>query len=153
MNKKTIFPMLAYRLPYGKFLKTEWETLEFIRDAGINLIVISPMNTANSLGDAYSDYPPVWQWLESYDFASLDRQFEDVLCHHPHARFLVTIDLNSPLWLARRPEQNADSFCQLSHCSLHREWKELTTRYLNAFLDHCETCRADQIEEIGRAHV
>ena len=90
-------PMLAYRLPYGKFLRREWETLEFMREAGINLVCISPMNTVNSVGDPYSDYSLIWKWDEVYDFGVLDRQIEEVLAHHPAARFLVTVDLNTPL--------------------------------------------------------
>lgn len=108
MIEKMLSPFLAYRLPYGKFLHQEWETLEFMRDAGIEWISISPMNTVNSVGDAYSDYPLIWKWDSVYDFRVLDAQMEDVLSHHPSARFLVTVDLNSPLWLSRR--LSVDSF-------------------------------------------
>ena len=129
--------MLLYRLPYGKFLHTEWETLEFMRDAGIDLIEISPMNTANSLGEPYSDYPLIWKREHLYDFDLLDRQFEELLSHHPSARFITTVDLNSPLWLTR--ELSMDSFYNLSDCHYHKQWKELTMNYLYAFLDHCES--------------
>ncbi len=137
-------PFLAYRLPYGKFLHQEWETLEFMRDAGIELISILPMNTINSVGDAYSDYPLIWKWDSVYDFRVLDRQMEDVLIHHPSARFLVTVDLNSPVWLARR--LSMDSFYEVSNCSLHKVWKQLTFGYLNAFLNHTESRWNDRIE-------
>lgn len=137
-------PMLAYRLPYGKFLRREWETLEFMREAGINLVCISPMNTVNSVGDPYSDYSLIWKWDEVYDFGVLDRQIEEVLAHHPAARFLVTVDLNTPLWLARR--LSLDSFYRLTDCILHPQWKPLTEAYLIAFLDHCERKWGDRIE-------
>ncbi len=137
-------PFLAYRLPYGKFLHQEWETLEFMRDAGIELVSISPMNTVNSVGDAYSDYPLIWKWDTVYDFSVLDRQMEDVLVHHPSARFLVTVDLNSPIWLARR--LSIDSFYEVSNCSLHKEWKTLTLGYLDAFLNYTESRRGSRIE-------
>ena len=137
-------PMLAYRLPYGKFLRREWETLEFMREAGINLVCISPMNTVNSVGDPYSDYPLIWKWDEVYDFGVLDRQIEEALAHHPAARFLVTVDLNTPLWLARR--LSLDSFYRLTDCILHPQWKPLTDAYLIAFLDHCERKWGDRIE-------
>lgn len=137
MIEKMLSPFLAYRLPYGKFLHQEWETLEFMRDAGIEWISISPMNTVNSVGDAYSDYPLIWKWDSVYDFRVLDAQMEDVLSHHPSARFLVTVDLNSPLWLSRR--LSVDSFYEVSNCSLHKEWKQLTLGYLDAFLRYGES--------------
>lgn len=136
-SRNTGDPVLAYRLPYGVFLHSEWETLRFMAKAGIDQVVVSPMNTDNSLGEAYSGYPPIWKWDRAYDFAILDRQLEDVLANQASAHFWIVVDLNSPRWLARR--QSMDSFYQLSHCSLHKEWKEITTDYLAAFLDHCET--------------
>lgn len=137
-------PILAYRLPYGKFLHREWETLEFMRDAGIELVTISPMNTINSVGDPYSDYPLIWRWDGVYDFDVLDRQVEEVLAHHSAARFIVTVDLNSPVWLARK--FSMDSFYEVSTCSLHREWKQLTLAYLDVFLKHCESRWGGRIE-------
>ncbi len=136
--------MLAYRLPYGKFLHTEWETLELMKQSGIDLVCVSPMNTVNALGEPYSDYPLIWKWDHAYDFSVLDRQLEEVLSHHPAARFLVTVDLNSPLWLARR--LSLDSFYRLTDCVLHPEWKTLTTEYLENFLDHCEQRWGARIE-------
>lgn len=137
MIPKMMTPVLAYRLPYGKFLHTEWETLEFMRDAGVDLVCVSPMNTINSVGDPYSDYPLIWKWDEVYDFSVLNRQLEDVLMHHPSARFIVVVDLNSPIWLARR--LSLDSFYEVSNCSLHHEWKRLTLAYLKAFLEYNES--------------
>ncbi len=135
--------MMMYRLPYGKFLFEDTEALEHMKEAGVNLVSISPMHTTHSLGDCYSPYPPTWLWDETYDFSSLDRQIEDVLSKHPDAKIVSAIDLNSPLWLAKR--LNLDSFCSLTACSLEPKWMELTTKYLHAFLDYTETKYADRI--------
>lgn len=140
MEKKmnsTAENFMLYRLPYGKFLKEDTEALETMRDAGIDLVSISPMHTANAFGEPYSVYPPIWKYDENYDFSSLDRHISDVWKIHPKARFVCAIDLNSPLWLARR--LSLDSFYSLNACSLHPEWMSLTTKYLNAFLDYAET--------------
>lgn len=136
-------PRMIYRLPYGKFLKQDTEALKTMREAGINLVSISPMNTTNAFGEPYCIYPPIWQYDESYDFSSLDQHIADVLEFHPDARFFCAVDLNSPLWLARR--FSLDSFYSLSASSLHSEWRDLTTKYLTAFLNYTETHYRDRM--------
>lgn len=143
MNHLTEPPWMIYRLPYGKFLKQDTEALETMKKAGIDLVAISPMNTANAFGEPYSIYPPIWNFDDSYDFTSLDQHIADVLTIHPNARFFCAIDLNSPLWLARR--FSLDSFHSLTACSLHPEWLDLTTRYLNAFLEYTERRYPDRM--------
>ena len=129
--------LFAYRLPYGKHRKKDIDTLKFMADAGVDLISISPMNTADSLGNLYSDAPLIWQAENVYDFGSLDAQFEEVLSVHPKARFICTVDLNTPLWFARALSE--DSFYSLSNLALNRKWKDATTTYLHHFLEHCES--------------
>ncbi|WP_288560795.1 hypothetical protein [uncultured Victivallis sp.] len=136
--------MLAYRLPYGPHLHNNWKTLEFMCDAGIDLVAISPMNTINSVGMPYSDYPLIWQWFGIYDFETLDLQLQEVLEHHPTARFILTVDLSSPIWLARH--ESMDSFYELGNCSLNGEWKYHTTNYCRAFLEYCEAHWGNRIE-------
>lgn len=135
--------LMIYRLPYGKFLKKDTEALKTMKEAGINLVSISPMNTTNAFGEPYSIYPPIWNYDESYDFSSLDQHIADVLELHPNARFFCAVDLNSPLWLARR--FSLDSFYSLTACSLLPEWRNLTTKYLNAFLEYTESRYPDRM--------
>ncbi len=129
--------MFAYRLPYSKNIHSDWETLEFMRDIGVDVIVLSPMNTRSASGVPYSDYPPIWRHDEAYDYSTLDTQIGDILSRHPKARLLSMIDLNSPEWLARR--YRADSFNQLTELAVNPEWRRLTLAYLKAFVNHCET--------------
>lgn len=136
-------PLMLYRLPYGKFLKQDEEALITMRNAGINLVSISPMNTTNAFGEPYCIYPPIWKYDESYDFSSLDQHIADVLKFNPDARFFCGIDLNSPQWLARR--LSLDSFYSPISCYLHPEWLKLTTGYLNAFLDYTESHYPDRM--------
>ena len=136
-------PLFAFRPPYGPHLNADWETLDFMSDIGIDAVCVSPMNTTNSLGEPYTNYPNVWRYDDTYDFALVDRQFRDILRHCPNARLIVLVDLNSPLWLARR--LSIDSFYDVSSCSLHPEWRRQVTAYLHAFLDHCETTWPDRI--------
>ena len=69
MKSDRMEPWMIYRLPYGKFLKQDTEALKTMREAGINLVSISPMNTTNAFGEPYCIYPPIWQYDESYDFS------------------------------------------------------------------------------------
>jgi hypothetical protein len=136
-------PVFAYRPPYGKHLFEDMAALATARDAGIDIVCLSPMNTCNSLGDPYSPYPQIWNWLDSYDFTVLEQQINDVLAVNPRARFITVVDLNSPLWLARH--LSLDSFYEISNCSLSKEWKKASSDYLSAFLDYCEKHHAERM--------
>ncbi len=136
-------PVFAYRPPYGKHLFDDMTALAAARDAGIDVVCLSPMNTDNSLGDPYSPYPTIWKYFDTYDFAVLEQQINDILAVHPQARFITVVDLNSPPWLARR--HSLDSFYEVSDCSLSKEWKDATTNYLKAFLDYCEKHHAERM--------
>ena len=134
---------LAYRLPYGRGLHQDWDTLEEMRRIGVDVICISPMNTNNLGGDPYSDYPMIWQWFGGYDFDSLERQIRDVLKHHPEAKILAVIDLNTPVWLSRALQ--CDSFINLTEAIAHPEWKKHVFDYLRAFIGFCERHHADHM--------
>ncbi len=119
-----------------------WPELETVRrfgEAGVNTIAVFPSNSANSLGEPYSKYPPNRLWFDRYDFKPVRRQFDDLLSANPDAEFLVMLDLNSPLWLARQLNgDNADSFTNLSEAITHPRWLRSTADYLDklaAFLD------------------
>ena len=134
---------LAYRLPYGPGIHQDWATLEAMSRIGVDVICISPMNTRNAGGDPYSDYPMIWQWFDGYEFSSLDRQIQDVLAHHPNAKILSVIDLNTPDWLSRN--LHCDSFLEFSEAVAHPEWKKHAFRYMRAFIEYCETHYADHM--------
>ncbi len=134
----------GYRPPYADFQVTDKETLRFMGSIGVNPVVLSPMNTASSLGVPYSSYPPIWRWLGVFDFDLLDRQFQDVVDVYPGAEFLVIVDLNSPLWLARK--MSVDSFYDVSECALDEQWCSLMLDFLRRFLEHCETVWKERIQ-------
>ena len=80
----------------------EFGAMRQFKDAGVDTVCIFAANTDNSLGKPYSKYPPVWRWFGKYDFASLDKQYDDVLAVNANARFICMIDLNTPIWLQRQ---------------------------------------------------
>lgn len=134
----------GYRLPYAEFQTLDKETLRFMGSIGVNPVILSPMNTATSLGVPYSPYPPVWRWYDLVDLDLVDRQFKDVLREYPGAEFLVMADLNSPMWLAR--QMCVDSFYDVSECALDERWRKLVLGYLEKFLTHCETKWGDRVK-------
>ena len=77
----------------------EFEAMKQFKDAGVDTVCIFAANTYNSLGQPYCKYPPVWRWFGKYDFASLDKQYDDVIAVNPKAKFICMIDLNTPIWL------------------------------------------------------
>ena len=110
---------------------------------GVDVICISPMNTRNNAGDPYSDYPPIWQWYDGYDFSSLDRQIQDVLEHHPNAKILSVVDLNTPDWLSR--SLLCDSFLNFTEAVAHPDWKQNAFQYMRAFVEYCEMHYGDHM--------
>lgn len=146
MIKKNNTRFFSYRsfLPEFKAMK------EFSR-AGVNTVCIFPANTDNSLGTLYSQYPPVWRWFGKYDFASLDKQFDDVLAINKDAAFICMIDLNTPIWLQRQMTTQGDSsecesFSMLSCACANPKWVNNTMEYLEAFIGHMEKRYPEQIE-------
>lgn len=125
---------------YRSFQK-EPEAVRAFTEQGFNLFTIFPANTMNSLGTPYSPYPPLWLWRETYDFAPLDRQINDILAINPNAEFLCMIDLNSPLWLARQltwSGNRSDSYAGITDALAYGRWRELTEKYVAAFVDYAE---------------
>ena len=138
-------PVFAYRSFWPEF-----EAMKQFKDAGVNTVCIFAANTYNSLGQPYCKYPPVWRWFGKYDFASLDKQYDDVLAINPKADFLCMIDLNTPIWLkhqmALRGQPDCDSFTMLSCACASREWRKTTGEYLEAVVKHMETRYGDRVK-------
>jgi len=138
-------PFFAYRSFWPEFA-----AMRQFKEAGVDTICIFPANTANSLGQPYCKYPPVWRWFGKYDFDSLDKQFADVLAVNPKAEFICMIDLNTPLWLQRQlslrgQSAECESFTMLSCACANPDWRKATGEYLEAFVKHVEARHGDRI--------
>jgi hypothetical protein len=138
-------PFFAYRSFWPEFA-----AMRQFKEAGVDTICLFPANTANSLGQPYCKYPPVWRWFGKYDFDSLDKQFADVLAVNPKAEFICMIDLNTPLWLQRQlslrgQSAECESFTMLSCACANPDWRKATGEYLEAFVKHVEARHGDRI--------
>lgn len=136
MTETSKKPYFAYR-SFRKELKTR----ERFAELGVRQFCIFPANTVNALGQPYSEYPPVWLWEHQYDFAALDRQFEDILAFCPDAEFLFMLDLNSPPWLVRKlqcRQKASDSFAEVSGTLASGYWREVTAEYMKDILMHVQ---------------
>ena len=139
-------PFFAYRSFWPEF-----EAMRRFKDAGVNTVCIFAANTDNSLGTPYSKYPPVWRGLGKYDFASLDKQYDDVLKVNPNAEFIAMIDLNTPIWLQRQlgcsgQSAECESFTMLSAACANPAWRKATGDYLEAILKHLEARYGNRIK-------
>ena len=128
----------------------EFEAMRQFKDAGVNTVCIFPAHTANSLGQPYCKYPPVWRWFGKYDFASLDQQFDDVLAVNSNANFICMVDLNSPPWLDHQlalqgHSGESDSFTMLSCACANPAWRKATGEYLAAVVKHMEARYGDRV--------
>ena len=120
---------------YRSFQREFEETAAFAR-LGVPLRAIGICNTVSGRGVPYSDYPPVWTGPGQYDWDCCDRQFDEMLAASPSASFMVLVDLNSPLWLARR--QQFDSFTTIVQAAAMPEWRTAVREYLRALVAHIE---------------
>ena len=129
----------------------EFEAMRQFKDAGVDTVCIFAANTDNSLGQPYSKYPPVWRWFGKYDFASLDRQYDDVLAVNSNAAFICMIDLNTPIWLQRQlslqgQSAECESFTMLSCACANPAWRKATGEYLEAVVKHMESRYGDRVK-------
>lgn len=128
----------------------EFEAMRQFRDIGVDTVCLFAANTDNSLGKPYCAYPPVWRWFGKYDWASLDRQYDDVLALNPAARFICMVDLNTPIWLQRQlslrgQSAECESFTLLSNACANPQWRKATREYLEALLRHVEERYGERI--------
>ncbi|MBU4460344.1 MAG: hypothetical protein KJ579_07240, partial [Verrucomicrobia bacterium] len=129
----------------------EFGAMAQFRDAGVGTVCIFAANTDNSLGQPYSKYPPVWRWFGTYDFASLDKQYDDVLAVNSNATFICMVDLNSPPWLDHQlalqgHSGESDSFTMLSGACANPAWRKATGEYLEAVVRHMEARYGDRVK-------
>ena len=129
----------------------EFDAMRQFKDAGVDTVCIFAANTDNSLGQPYSKYPPVWRWFGKYDFASLDKQYDDVLAVHSNATFICMIDLNTPVWLQRQlslqgQSAECESFTMLSCACANPAWRKATGEYLEAVVRHMEVRYGDRVK-------
>jgi len=127
----------------------EFKAMKDFADIGVNTYALMLSNTFNSLGEPYCKYPPFWVWDETYLWDVVDRQFDDILKVNPDAKFICIIDINSPLWLARRLDRKygigGDSYCDISNSVCIKEWRELTEKMFVAYLKHVEGKFGDKV--------
>jgi len=118
-------------------------------NAGIDLYAVMPSNSFNTLGEPYCKFPPFWVWDETYLWNVVDEQFDLVINQNPRAKFICMIDINSPLWLARRLDRKyglgGDSYHEPSNSLCIKEWRELTEKMLVAYVKHMEERYGDRV--------
>ena len=134
-------PFLAYRSFY-----TPLNTIEKFADAKYDTLCIFPAHTVNSRGTPYSQYGPVWKWFDRLDFAPFDEMIYSVSKAMPDGKFLLMIDLNSPIWLEHMYcYETCDTFNNLGKAIHNPHWKEATTTYLKAFLEYAQAKYGERI--------
>ncbi len=81
--------------------------------------------------------PSIWKGEDSYDFSSVQRDFETLLEADPVARVIIRLHLDPPQWWER---SHPEGCCQLPDGSTFRQcfaspvWRDATAEALRAFL-------------------
>jgi len=138
----SLFAARPNYLAYRSFQREFAETKAFA-DLGVPLRAFGVCNTDNMLGKPYSDYPPVWEGRDRYNWQALDDMVGDLVKASPKASFICLLDLNSPRWLARK--MSFDSFDAVTHAACHPLWRAETKRYLAALVDRIESRWGDRV--------
>ncbi len=127
----------------------ELETMKKMKEADCHTICFFAANTRNSLGEPYCKYPPMWLWHDVYDFSPLDRQIEDILSVLPDAELICIADLNTPEWLVKNLERGGgiyDSFNELGRVCCSTMWRDMTGKFLSAFIKYAESKYSGRIK-------
>jgi len=81
--------------------------------------------------------PSIWKGEDSYDFSSVEKDFETLLAADPRAQAIVRLHLDPPEWWERA---HPEGCCQLPNGTTFRQcfaspvWREATAEALRAFL-------------------
>lgn len=120
----------------------ELETMKkFREEIGVDTFNIMISNCNNSLGFPYTKYPPVWKWNNQYDLAAFDKPLDDVIEVIPDAKFIILLDLNTPLWWSRYLGAfgvRYDSFYNLGQISSSDTWRQDTKEYMQTVMKHAK---------------
>ena len=82
--------------------------------------------------------PSIWKGEGSYDFSSVEKDFETLLAADPRAQAIVRLHLDPPEWWEKA---HPEGCCQLPDGSTFRQcfassvWREATAKALRAFLN------------------
>lgn len=127
---------------YRSFVK-QFEMTRTFAEMGVEVRALTLANTYNRFGDCYCPYKPFWLGDGKYDFSQVDANLGDLVKASPKVKFIVNIDLNTPIWLQRTIRM--DSFAALSHAASDPFWREATLRYLRDTLEYVEKKWGDRI--------
>lgn len=124
-------------LSFKTFRPTEKNISEFA-EAGVKLmsIVVSGLKCAYNI--PYSLHGETWFGKGEYDFAPIDEQIELFIKSAPEAYFTVMLHLDTRDWWHETHENFPRSFTHLSQAIADPEWREATTSYLKAAMQHIE---------------
>ena len=146
------FPLLGAKNETFFAYRSFWPETAAMRqfaEAGIDTYAVMPSNSFNTLGEPYCKFPPFWVWDETYLWNVVDEQFDLVIRQNPKAKFIAMIDINSPLWLARRLNRlygmGGDSYNEPSNSLCIKEWRQLTEKMLKAYVMHMEARYGDRV--------
>ncbi len=145
----SLFPSTKEKFFAYRSFWTETSAMRQFAEIGVDLYAVMPSNSFNSLGEPYCKFKPFWVWNETYLWGVVDEQFDIIINQNPKAKFICMVDINSPLWLARRIDRKygmgGDSYQEISNSLCIPEWRELTEKMLNAYVKHVEERYGDRV--------
>ena len=138
---------VTYKTPqlmaYRSFLPEVKETARFAK-MGIPLRTVFIANTIAGNGRQYCQYPLVWKGFGDYDFSAVDAQLGDILKASPNARFILFLDLNTPIWMTRRI--NHDSWNEITHALCHPVFRREAADYLDKLVRYVEKNYGERVD-------
>lgn len=122
---------------FKSFRPSEKNISDFAK-SGVKLmsLVVSGLKCAYDV--PYSLHGETWFGKGKYDFRAIDEQIELFVKNAPGCYFAVMIHLDTRDWWHETHENFPRTFTRLSQAIADPEWREATTDYLKAAMQHIE---------------
>lgn len=106
--------------------------------AGVKLFSIVVSGLLCGYDVPYSEFGECWFGKGNYNFDAVDRQIEFFQKYSPGCYYAIMIHLDTRDWWHQTHENFPKTFDYLSQVIWDREWREATTDYMKALMEHVE---------------
>ena len=147
VNGKTkiqINDQIVEPLSFKSFRPTPKNVSDFAK-AGVKVYSIFTTGMKSRLKAPYSLYGESWLDDETYDFNPIDKQIDMFIENAPDCYFAIMIQLDTRDWWLEKYKNYSNSFFNLSQVCNDEKWRELSSKYMKAVMEHVEEKYGEKI--------
>ena len=113
--------------------------------SGIKLFQMLVSGRISTLGVPYSNYGEVWVGENKYDFTPFDNQMAMFKRFAPDGKFMIMIELDTPLWRLESHPDSDDGYVYLGKAALDEDFLSDAEKYTKALVRYAEDTYGDDI--------